>query len=115
MKQLALFLFATAALILLITVCSSKEPFDQEVWRLAPDHRYYMIDDLIHKKLLVGMDKAEVIRVLDTADVKQFSLSSNCWMYVLSKPGWVPATDSPVVVFDVTFNNGRVEKVEKRK
>jgi hypothetical protein len=95
--------------------CSSTEQFDRQVWQSAPDHRYYMIDDLISGKRLVGMSKAEVIHALDTTDIKQFSLPGNCWMYIIGKPGWVPATDSPVIVFDVTFRNGRVVTVEKRK
>lgn len=74
-----------------------------------------MLNNLIEGKSLIGMSKDEVIRHLDTTDIKQFKYEDDLWMYLFSKPGWIPATNSPVEVVDIIFKKNKVVSVTKRE
>lgn len=61
-----------AALLLLITVLCGiskyQRTFSKEKWALKPNARYKMVDDMLEKYELIGMDEADVIQLLGQED-----------------------------------------------
>lgn len=94
--------------------CFNRQRFDAAEWKKDPGSRYRMLDNLIESRYLMGMTKSEVISSLDTVDVKQYNYQDDTWMYIIMKPAWIPATDSPVEVMDIYFKENKVDTVIKR-
>ena len=74
-----------------------------------------MLNDLIESEILINKSKEEVIALLDTTGIKQYNYSDSIWMFIISKPQPTLATESPMVILDVTFHSNNVITAEKRK
>ena len=61
-----------AALLLLIAalhgISKNQHTFSKEKWTLHQDTRYKMVDDMLEKYKLIGMDEADVIQLLGQED-----------------------------------------------
>ena len=99
---------------LMLAGCRQKS-FDSLEWKENKESQYWMLNDLVESEILLGKDKKQVIELLDTVDIKQYNYSDNYWMFVVLKPQPIPATQSPVEILDLTFNNDTIIEVEKRK
>ena len=98
---------------LLLLSCSDKK-FNTEKWKASKDDQFFMLNDLIENKRLLGKTKSEIIELLDTVDIKQYNYSDNSWMFIVSKPHSF-ATERGVEILDVNFENDIVKKVTLRQ
>ena len=103
------------ALFLLFLLGCSDKKFNPEKWKTNQDEKFYMLNDIVENKRLLGKTKNEVVELLDTVDIKEFNYSNNSWMYILSIPHFVLATKTPVEVMDIEFDNDNVKQVTIRR
>tara|TARA_B110000967_G_C18730402_1_gene482300 strand:- start:562 stop:894 length:333 start_codon:yes stop_codon:yes gene_type:complete len=94
--------------------CRHKS-FDSDEWKKNKDSQYWMLDDLVESEILIGKNKNQVIELLDTVNIKQYSYSNNYWMFIILKPQPSPAKQSPAEALDLSFENNKIIEVEKRK
>lgn len=87
--------------------CTDKK-FNSERWKTNKGEQFYMLNDIVENKILLGKTKSEIINLLDTVDIKQFNYLDNSWMFIVSIPYSVPATENPTKVMDIEFNNDKV-------
>lgn len=74
-----------------------------------------MVQDLVESNSLQGKTKAEVIQLIDTINMKNFHISDNEWMHIIAKPASTRATESPIIVLDISFQDNIVKKALIRK
>jgi hypothetical protein len=95
--------------------CSSDQTFNSDKWKTNKDEQFYMLNDIVENKRLLGKTKKEITTLLDTNDAKQFKYADDFWMFIVSIPYDVPATKTPVKVLDIEFQNDKVTNVILRK
>ena len=101
--------------VLLISLfgCSDNK-FDSDKWKANKDEQFYMLNDLVKNKRLLGKTKNEIIELLDTVNIKQFKYSDNSWMFIVSIPN-SPTTGNAVEAMDIDFENDNVKVVTLRQ
>lgn len=93
--------------------CSDRE-FNSEKWKTNKDKQFYMLNDLVDNKILIGKTKNEIIEMLDTVHIKQFNFSDNSWMFLISIPN-SPATGKMIEVMDIDFEKEKVKRATIRQ
>jgi hypothetical protein len=88
----------------------NKRTFDSNKWKNDKEAQYYMLDDIVENKILIGKSKEEIIQLLDTVDDKGFKKEEDTWGYVIGIPGPVPVTKTPVIWLLVDFKYNKVVK-----
>lgn len=88
---------------------------DKRIEWIKVNKQSWRIDDIISSNILIGKSKDEIIELLDTINVKQFNYIDNNWMYICEKPYKELSTRSPIDILDLTFENNKVIKADKRK
>jgi len=101
------------ALSLFLFGCSDTK-FNSKKWKANKDEQFYMLNDIVENKRLLGKTKNEVIGMLDTVDIKQFNYSDSSWMFIVSIPN-SPSTGKAVEVMDIDFENDNVKQVTLRQ
>ena len=101
-------------LYIIFSILFSKKSYNRNDWFNNKESQYYMINDLLEKEILVGKSKKQAISYIDSNDIKFFKNDDEIWMYIILKPGFVLATDMPIVVLDIYFENDSCIKVERR-
>ncbi|AXT50313.1 hypothetical protein D1818_05515 [Aquimarina sp. BL5] len=82
--------------------------FDKELWTRDKEERYVMSKDIIESKILVGLNKENVIEILGS---DYDSYSENTISYCL---GFVPSiSGSDPDLLELTFENGKVKSVRQ--
>lgn len=99
-------------MLIILFRCSDKK-FDSNKWKTKKGKQFYMVNDLVESKRLLGKTKNEIIELLDTADIKQFKYSHSSWMFIISIPNSL-ATGKSVKVMDIDFENDNVKQVTIR-
>ena len=100
-------------LVLLFTGCTNKK-FDPNKWKTNKNEQYYMLKDLVENNILLGLNKDEVISLLDTTEIKQFNYFENNWMFVISNPNTTAVTKNNVEIMDINFKKNNVCNVSLR-
>jgi hypothetical protein len=95
--------------ILFLLSCRNK-PFNAEKWKSEENEQYYMLNDIVKNKRFLGKTKNEIIKLLDTTNIKQFKYADNSWMFIILIPK-ARATQSPVEVMYIDFKNDTVNNV----
>ncbi len=93
----------------LLFSCSNKQ-FDSEKWKAEENEQFYMLSDIINNNRLEGKTKKDIIKLLDTTNIKQFRYKDNCWWFVILKPH-AKGTQSPVTCMYIYFKNDKVKSV----
>jgi len=101
-------------LIIFLFGCSDKK-FNSEKWKINKDEQFYMLNDIVENKILLGKTKSEIIELLDTVNIKQFKYLNDFWMYIVTIPYYVPATKTSVKVMDIEFENDKVKIITVRE
>jgi hypothetical protein len=99
--------------VLLLNSCSNNT-FDSDKWKTDKEAQYYMLDDIVENKRLIGKSKDEIIQLLDTVYMKGFKKEEDEWGYIIGIPGWVPVTQTPIVWLQLEFKDNQVIKTYVR-
>jgi|GEM_PF-797509 len=99
--------------LIFFTGCSDRD-FNSDIWKTNKDQRFYMLNDIVKNKILIGKTKQEIIELLDTVDIKRFNYTDNSWMYIVSIPYLVPVPQQPIKVMDIEFENNKVKQTTIR-
>ena len=95
--------------LLFLFSCRNKQ-FDSEKWKAEENEQFYMLNDIVNKNRLKGKTKKDIIKLLDTTNIKQFEYNDSTWWFIISKPN-ARATQSPVVGMYINFENDKVQSV----
>ncbi len=111
MKKLSILII----LVILFLVSCKERHFNSEKWKTNKDIQYYMLNDLIDNKILIGKTKEEVISLLATTDIKQYNFNWDYWMFIIKKPPELVSMSKGVEVLDIEFENNKVKSTIRRK
>jgi hypothetical protein len=92
--------------------CSDKK-FDSNKWKTHKEEQFYMLNDLVNNKRLLGKTKIEIIELLDTTNIKQYNYLDSSWMFIIIVPNSL-AIGKAVEVMDIKFENINVKNVTIR-
>lgn len=73
-----IFLFIAVGVVAGVCIFKAQHTFSQEKWLHNVEHRYQMVDSLLHEYQLIGMTEAEVLRLLGSEEgTEQTSFKSS--------------------------------------
>ena len=109
------YVFSVAGLIYFLTKEKSRD-FDKKDWILLNEdiekrlHRYEMIDDLIHSRVLIDKDSIQVKELLGRPNYK--NTNENVWTYEAGTGGGFGFVDH---FLEIYYKKNKVQKIEHKR